>query len=383
MFDKNDLTALQHTQKVVVLALLLYGLLSLSVTDNSQAKTLKTTQTTSNTQSRPKKETTLINIHESVPLIDTTAPTEKKALKKTDPDLKETPEKKVDPDHTQESHKAFSPALEANTPENAASSTPLPQQEQSRIETVENKNQYSPKRVNWLREHVGLTPLAYEAVPGILVLPIIRHSNDRVFSDLAMLFAREYAIQLKKMTPKTKIYNPALIQEDIHKRKLDALYEKVIHTYILAGAPDPVTTTYFSSLLEKEGQPISRIVFVDAELDTSHPSAAIGIIGRVKKLLTDATPSEIHYFVEARIQSFDVEKDELPLLWRHSWRRPIVHSKFFNITPSVYDGADSEQALATVSRNMCKELFLITPRSAYMAPVYETSVQGKLASPAP
>jgi hypothetical protein len=89
----------------------------------------------------------------------------------------------------------------------------------------------------------------------------------------------------------------------------------------------------------------------------------------------------MHGFVEARIQSFDTEQEDLPLVWRQSWKRPIEQSKFYNVTASVYDDADSELSMAAVSRKMSKELFLITPRSTYMSPVYDTTVTGKLAIP--
>jgi len=86
----------------------------------------------------------------------------------------------------------------------------------------------------------------------------------------------------------------------------------------------------------------------------------------------------MRYFVHSRLQIFDSEKPNFPMVWGGSWTRSIKTNQFSNVTASVFADSDSQQAFARLSREMSRELVYITPKAAYMEPQYDTSVQGKI-----
>src|SRR5262249_26243493 len=101
---------------------------------------------------------------------------------------------------------------------------------------------------------------------------------------------------------------------------------------------------------------------------------------RINGWMTDALPKQVKYFINARLQVFDAENPEFPMLWGGSWRRSIQANRFVNVAPSVFTDSSSQQSLARLSRDMSRELLWIMPKKTYMAPQYDLSVQGKIAA---
>lgn len=237
--------------------------------------------------------------------------------------------------------------------------------------------------INPFRNEKAPPTVNYAPLPGIAVFAVVKHGNEKAFSDLPLMFAREYAIRLEAKAPETRILNPVATEAAIRAKGLGYLYDQVVQDYMRMGRPEPVTLGYLLKQLEGVGPGISRVVFVEADLDMSHPDASTGLLERAKKLMTDGMPQERKYFIGSRLQAFDAEKPEFPMVWASSWRRSIPVSRFFNVTPSVFSENDSQQAFAAACREMSRELLYVTPKIVYMAPVYDTSVQGKLVSPQP
>ena len=231
-----------------------------------------------------------------------------------------------------------------------------------------------------LREK-GMKPVSYSTLPGIAIFPVQRHGDDKAFGDLPVLFAQEYASKLALRIPDTHIYNPLYTVEALRLRGLGHVYDKIMAYYMKAGQPEPAATQYLLQQIAQEGKSISRLVFVEAELETGRPDRATGPLERLNALLTDGTLKSMKYIVHSRLQVFDVENPELPMIWAGSWARAVSFNRFQNVTRSVYDDSDSEQLFAGVSRDMSRELLYVMPKTAYMVPVYDTSVQGKLATP--
>ncbi|MEM0951136.1 MAG: hypothetical protein AAGI66_03220 [Cyanobacteria bacterium P01_H01_bin.74] len=246
---------------------------------------------------------------------------------------------------------------------------------------------YQPKIMNWARKKLHLTTLAYQPAEAIMVFAIVPESGRQAFSDVSKLFGREFAIQLQKAAPESAVFNPVQVEAEVKNRGLDYLYEAMLATYQSSGAPDPSTTGYLLEQLSDTGLPVSRVAFVEAVVDMTHPNAATGILERARKLLTDDTQNQIKSFLTTRVQVFDSEDPAYPLVYRQTWKRPLPHSRYANVTPSVFDDTDSALAFAALSREISKELLLIAPRSAYMIPVesnspqsgFSQSVRGQLA----
>lgn len=226
----------------------------------------------------------------------------------------------------------------------------------------------------------AIKPVSYAPLPGIAIFPVIKHGNDKAFSDLPLIFAREYALKMEQKVPETKVFHPIYTVDELRIQGMGHVYDQVMKYYLKAGRPEPAALDYLLKQLGSSGHSVSRVVFVEADLDTGHPDAATGLIDRAKALMTDGTPQQMRYFVRSHLQIFDAEKPDFPMVWSGSWSRTVKNNQFFNVTPSVFADSDSQQAFAKVSRDMSRELLYVTPKAAYMAPQYDTQVQGKLVS---
>jgi hypothetical protein len=231
------------------------------------------------------------------------------------------------------------------------------------------------------QSETGMKPVSYSPLPGIAIFAVQRHGTDKAFSDLPVLFAQQYASRLALRVPDTHIYNPLYTVESLRLRGLGHVYDKMMAYYMKAGEPEPAATQYLLQQITQDNKTISRLVFVEAELETGRPDRATGPMERLNALLTDGTPKSMKAMVHSRLQIFDVEHPAMPMVWSGSWDRAVAFDRFRNVTQSVYDDSDSEQTFATVSREMSRELLYVMPKTAYMVPVYDTSVQGKLATP--
>jgi hypothetical protein len=227
-------------------------------------------------------------------------------------------------------------------------------------------------------------PIGYEPLSGIAVFPVIRHKDDKAFGDIPLMFAREYAAKMASKTgEQTKIYNPTYTMDTIRQRGLGPVYDKIMAYYIRAGRPEPNATEYLLKQIAEDGKPITRIMFVESDVDMNAPDAATGFLDRISGVLTDSTPKNMKMMVRNRVQIFNTENPDLPRLWGGSWQRSVTVSHVRNMTKSVYDDTDSEQAFGSVSRRISQELLYIMPREAYMVPVYDSTVHAKiLKSPA-
>ncbi|HEY9685495.1 MAG TPA: hypothetical protein V6C52_00820 [Coleofasciculaceae cyanobacterium] len=224
----------------------------------------------------------------------------------------------------------------------------------------------------------GVKPISYSPLPAVVVFPVVKHGHERAFGDLPMLFAREYAQRIELRAPETKVYHPIYTVDELRIRGFGHVYDQVMSYYIKAGRPEPTALDYLLKQLTEGGQPVARVIFVEADLDMGQPDAPSGLVERINGWATDGTPKQMRYFVRSRLQVFDAESPEFPMVWGGSWSRPVTTNRFMNVTPSVYADSDSQQAFARVSREMSRELLLVTPREVYMAPQYDVAVQGKV-----
>lgn len=226
----------------------------------------------------------------------------------------------------------------------------------------------------------GMKPVSYNPLPGIVVFPVIKHGNEKAFGDLPILFAREYAQKLELKIPDTRIYHPVYTVDELRMQGLGHVYDQIMAYYLKAGRPEPMAMDYLLKQLSNNSKTISRIVFVEADIDNTHPDQSTSVSDFVKQWMTDGTPKQMRYFVRSRLQIFNAEKPELPMVWSGNWSRTVKTNQFFNVTPSVFADSDSQQAFANISRQMSREILLATPKTAYMDPVYDTAVSGKLVS---
>jgi hypothetical protein len=232
-----------------------------------------------------------------------------------------------------------------------------------------------------VRKHErGIKPVSYSPLPAVVVFPVVKHRHERAFGDLPLLFAREYAQRIELKAPETKVYHPVYSVDELRIKGFGHVYDQVMSYYIKAGRPEPTALDYLLKQLTEGGQPVARVIFVEADLDMGQPDAAFGLLERVNGLATDGTPKHMRYLVRSRLQVFDAESPEFPMVWAGSRSRSVKVNRFMNVTPSVYADSDSQQAFARVSRDMSRELLLLTPREVYMAPQYDVAVQGKVVS---
>lgn len=231
---------------------------------------------------------------------------------------------------------------------------------------------------NPFQDDKAIKPISYSPLPGIAIFPVVKHGNDVAFGDLPLIFAREYAQRMELKVPETKVYHPIYTVDELRMQGLGHVYDQIMSYYRKAGRPEPMALDYLLKQLSTDGHPISRVIFVEADLDMSHPDSPTSVMERVKGLMTDDTPKQMRYFVHSRLQIFDAEKPDFPMVWGGSWTRSIKTNQFSNVTPSVFADSDSQQAFASVSREMSREIVYITPKAAYMEPQYDTSVQGKI-----
>lgn len=224
----------------------------------------------------------------------------------------------------------------------------------------------------------AIKPVSYSPLPGIVVFPVIKHGNEKAFGDLPILFAREYAQKLEEKIPDTKIYHPVYTVDELRMQGLGHVYDQIMAYYLKAGRPEPLAMDYLLKQLSNNNRTISRVVFVEADIDNTHPDQSTSLSDYVKQWMTDGTPKQLRYFVRSRLQIFNAEKQEYPMVWSGNRSRTVKNNQFFNVTPSVFADSDSQQAFSNISRQMSRELLLTTPRAAYMEPVYDTAVSGKV-----
>lgn|GEM_PF-1865066 len=222
-------------------------------------------------------------------------------------------------------------------------------------------------------------PLHYEALPGIAIFPVIRHGEEKAFGDMPLLFAREYSNKIASVvSPETHIYNPIYTVESIKQKGIGAIYDEMMEYYIRSGRPEPKATHWLLKQITESGYPISRIMFVESDVDMNNPEASTGFKDRVQALLMDANPRHIKMMVKSRVQVFDTESANMPRLWGGSWQRSVDFSNVRNITKSVYDDTDSERSFSSASRRISQELLYAMPRTSYMTPVYDTGVHAEV-----
>jgi len=253
------------------------------------------------------------------------------------------------------------------------------------IPAVENKPPQKPRfsfanlgLSNPFESEKAIKPISYSPLPGIAVFAVVKHGNETAFGDLPLVFAREYAIRMEQKVPETKVYNPIYTVDELRIKGLGHVYDQVMTYYRKAGRPEPTAMDYLLKQLSLNGQSVSRVVFVEADLDLGRPDASTGLMEKVKSLMTDDTPKHMKYFVHSRLQIFDAEKPDFPMVWAGSWERSVRQNQLGNVTPSVFSDSDSLQAFSGISRQMSRELLYVTPKAAYMAPLYDTQVQGSL-----
>jgi hypothetical protein len=203
-------------------------------------------------------------------------------------------------------------------------------------------------------------------VGAIAVFPVVMRNNVRVFGDLSVLFADEFATILGNRAKGTKVLNPVYAVEELKVRGLGGVYQKVIDYYIKAHRPEPKALNFLvKELGDTEGRKIERVVFVETELDVNYFTKSTRLIDRLKQIATDDLPKDSTYYVRSRIQVFDTTQPEAPMIWAFTWHKVVHGDNFYNATPSVFQDSDSLQTFAHTSRWMSREILVTLPRHVY------------------
>ncbi len=305
---------------------------------------------------------------ETVPAVAPSQPDQAAAPAQTPP-----PESAAQPAPAPAEHAA----VELDTPVPPAAEEQPEAPEQSAVASDDGVNKKTKKHIK---------PISYSPVPAIAIFPVIKTGSERAFSDLPVLFAREIAQGMENQAAGTKIYHPVYTVDELKMRGLGHIYDKVMRYYVQAGRPEPAAMDYMLKQLSSQDRPITRVVFVEADLDLNHAADPAGAWDRTNAWLTDAVPSHTKYHIRSRLQVFNTEDPEMHRTWSWSWNKSIKTDKFYNVTPSVFADSDSQQAFAAVSRQMTREIMLAMSKlgkTAYMDPLYDTSVSGQLAKEPP
>jgi hypothetical protein len=235
------------------------------------------------------------------------------------------------------------------------------------------------KVTSFLQKHAK--PTSYTPLEAIAVFPVLKHGQEKAFGDLPIIFSREMALRLESAAPKTRVYNPVYTVDELRLRGLGHIYDQIMGYYLKAGRPEPKATDYMlKQLALTDGKTISRVIFIEADLDINHATEQSGLFDRLNGWLTDSTLKQMKYFINSRVQVFDAENPNFPMVWGGSWRRSLKTNQFGNVTPSVFADSDSQQAFSALSREMSREILWLAPKEAYMSPQFDLSVQGKLVS---
>ncbi len=275
-----------------------------------------------------------------------------------------------------ESLEPLTPATKAVPPDNEATKIePAAPEEMSPPETEALNDAPAFKAVK-TKPQIYYTPLS-----AVAVFPVMKFGMEHAFYDVPQLFARELSVQLEGKMPQTHVWNPGYIQQAMKSKGLEHLYQDLLTEYKTLGRPNPVALQYLLKQLTPDDQVIARVVFVEADLDTSDPMSFKGFSGirdKVISMANDQRPSHPKYYVRSRIQIYDTLEPDAPRVWLFNWRRSVRTERFNNITPSVFGDTDSEQALGEASRFLGRAMLGTLPKKIYMEQHVDTSVQAEV-----
>ncbi|MGE0201119.1 MAG: hypothetical protein AB7P76_09135 [Candidatus Melainabacteria bacterium] len=223
----------------------------------------------------------------------------------------------------------------------------------------------------------------YTPLPAIAIFPVLKPGGQRAFSDIPVMFSREYALKMERMAKGTRVMNPVYTVDELRLRGIGHVYDQVMKYYNEAGRPEPTAMGYLLEQIAPPDHPIARVIFVEADVDFSEPMAFRGfssLKGMARNLIDNSHPPHPTMAVRSRIQVFDTEDPQMPMIWSLSWMKPVKTESLNNVTSSVYLDSDSQRIFSSVSRQMSLEMSLVTPPSAYQEKHVETGVQGSLVS---
>lgn len=226
------------------------------------------------------------------------------------------------------------------------------------------------------------TVVSYSPVPSVVVFPVLKHHGEKAFGDLPMLFASEFSLLLEGKMPESVVMNPVYTVDSIKMQGLGHIYNKVMDYYVKAGRPEPKAMDYLLRQIESQDKPITRVIFVEADLDLTDPTRPKGLWGirdRFRSLLDDTNPSNLKYHVRSRIHVFNAEEPAMPKMWTFNWKRPVKLRDFENVTASVYQDSDNIRVLGQESRVLGRSMLMTLPKHVYMEKHVTTGVKGQLA----
>lgn len=262
--------------------------------------------------------------------------------------------------------------LQPNELTESSTQTPQIRQEHQTVETEAEET--APVKME--------TVVSYSPVPSVVVFPVLKDHGHKTFGDLPILFASEFSLLLEGKMPDSNVMNPVYTVDSIKMQGLGHIYNKVMDYYIKAGRPEPKAMDYLLRQIEKQDAPITRVIFVEADLDLTDPMRPKGLTGikdRFRNMFDDSNPDHLTYHVRSRIHVFNTEEPDMPKMWTFNWKRPIKLSDFENVTASVYSDSDSMRVLSQESRVLGRSMLLTLPKHVYMEKHVTTGVKGKIA----
>jgi hypothetical protein len=230
------------------------------------------------------------------------------------------------------------------------------------------------------KEKTKKPEIVYKPLSGMVVFPVLRHGNEKAFGDVVILFSNEFAGKLETKFPQTRIYNPVYSVEELRIRGLGRIYNQMIDYYIKAGKPEPRALNYLLSELSKDGAPIERAIFVEADIDLHHQTRSWRPKDLLMKYHSGALPAEQRYYVMGRVKVYDTASPHHPLVWASSWNHPVKTTGIYNVTASVYQDSDSIALFSQASRMMSRIMLATSPKRAYMEGTtdIDTAVAGQV-----
>ncbi len=222
----------------------------------------------------------------------------------------------------------------------------------------------------------------YTPLETVAIFPVFKDGPRKAFWDVSKLVAREFASEIEGSIQGTTVIHPIFTPEELLMKGLGRLYDKMMDHYVEAGRPEPVETAYLLGQLSTPDRPISRVIFVEADFDLSNPYSPkgfTGLLSRARNVFDDSLPKTSKYYIRSRVQVFDTEQKEMPMLWAKSWRKSVRADDFYNVTPSVFADGDSERAFGRAARLMSQDMMLVAPKEALMQRNVETGVKARIA----
>lgn len=224
----------------------------------------------------------------------------------------------------------------------------------------------------------------YKPVSAIAVFPILLHGQDKAFGDLAILFANEFCNKIALKVKGAQVLNPVYTIEELRMKGYGSVYDQLAAYYIHSGRPEPKALNYLLQQISSANAPIQRVFFIVADADLTEANEPHSLLDRFKAWTTDALPKEETFFIRSRIQAYDLEDPNQPLVWDYFWTGSVKATTSTTVSPSIFQDSVNLRAFSKASSAMGSYLITIMPPKAYSTEtLVKKTVAGQVISATP